>query len=113
MVPTAEALDQVHQLCAQFDVQLLILGNQTGSQTWRKLFQEQLPRLALALIDERYSSQQARLRYWEFYPAGWQVFLPITLRKPPQPYDDLVAVILVERYVQEQIRLGKHNQKQT
>jgi hypothetical protein len=51
-------------------------------------------------VDERYSSLQARDRYWQLFPPrGLVRLLPIGLREPPRPVDDIVAILLVERYL--------------
>ncbi|MCX5964717.1 MAG: Holliday junction resolvase RuvX [Cyanobacteria bacterium] len=78
----------------------LILGDQTGSKQWRSRIIEALPNIQIITIDERFSSQQARDRYWKMYPAqGLQKLVPLGMRTPPRPIDDIVAIILVERYL--------------
>jgi RNase H-fold protein (predicted Holliday junction resolvase) len=101
VITPGEGLAIAQKLCSDYGVTTIILGNQTGSASWQTLFRINFPDLALHTVDETYSSQEARLRYWDFYPAGWQVILPRGLRIPDQPYDDIVAVILIERYVAE------------
>ena len=82
------------------EIQSLILGDQTGSKKWRSRIVEALPNLQIITIDERFSSQQARDRYWQMYPAqGLQKLVPLGMRTPPRPIDDIVAIILVERYL--------------
>ena len=82
------------------EIQSLILGDQTGSKKWRSRIIEALPNLQIITIDERFSSQQARDRYWKMYPAqGLQKLVPLGMRTPPRPIDDIVAIILVERYL--------------
>ncbi len=81
-------------------IQSLILGDQTGSKQWRSRIIEALPNIQIITIDERFSSQQARDRYWKMYPAqGLQKLVPLGMRTPPRPIDDIVAIILVERYL--------------
>ena len=83
-----------------YNIQALILGDQTGSKKWRSRIIEALPDLEIITIDERFSSQQARDRYWSMYPAqGLQKLVPLGMRSPPRPIDDIVAIILVERYL--------------
>ena len=44
---------------------------------------------------------QARKRYWDIYPPkGLWKLVPLSLRVPPIPYDDVVAIILVEQYLE-------------
>jgi RNase H-fold protein (predicted Holliday junction resolvase) len=81
-------------------IKSLILGDQTGSKQWRSRIIEALPNIQIITIDERFSSQQARDRYWKMYPAqGLQKLVPLGMRTPPRPIDDIVAIILVERYL--------------
>lgn len=78
----------------------VVLGNQTLSKVWQAELTTLLPQWSLVVVDERYSSQEARQRYWQYYPArGWQALLPQGLRVPPRPVDDIVAVILIERWL--------------
>jgi len=73
----------------------ILLGNGTGSRAWL----EQLAPLApVLLIEERGSTLAARSRYWQLFPArGWRRLLPMGLRQPPRPWDDVVAQLLVEQ----------------
>ncbi len=58
------------------------------------------------LVDERYSSLEARERYWQMYPpTGLARLIPKGMRVPPRPVDDIVAIILIERYL-AQMGLG-------
>ncbi|MDE5111236.1 MAG: resolvase, partial [Trichodesmium sp. St7_bin2_1] len=47
-----------------------------------------------------YSSLEARERYWQIYPPrGFVRLIPPGMRIPPKPIDDIVAIILIERYL--------------
>ena len=51
-------------------------------------------------MDERYSTLEARDRYWQMYPPqGIIKLLPKGMRQPPRAIDDIVAVLLIERYL--------------
>ncbi len=100
VIPSDQALQTLQAWQPQQPIQTLILGDQTGSKAWRSLIAAALPDLTIIAIDERYSSQEARDRYWQLYPAqGLQKLVPQGMRTPPRPIDDLVAIILVERYL--------------
>ena len=101
VVFTPMVLTTVQELCQQFPIDSLILGNQTGSKAWRQKLQSiLLPQITIVAVDERYSSLEARSRYWQLYPpSGWQTLIPLGLRHPPRPVDDIVAIILVERFL--------------
>ncbi|MFO7030266.1 resolvase [Limnospira fusiformis CCALA 023] len=100
VVAANDAIATVKSLCSQFSVQLVVMGNQTTSRTWKQQMRAVLPEsIQIVEVDERYSSLQARDRYWEMYPPqGLSRLLPQGMRVPPRPIDDIVAIILVERY---------------
>ncbi len=99
----AEAQDlagTVHALCERFRPQVILVGNGTGAERARECLAGLPPEIDLVLVDERFSSQEARARYLAENPArGWRRFLPISLRFPESPYDDYVAVLLAERFL--------------
>jgi RNase H-fold protein (predicted Holliday junction resolvase) len=80
---------------------LLVMGDQTTSKQWKKQLQEELPeQINIVLVDERNSTLEARDRYWEMYPPkGLTKLLPPGMRQPPRPIDDIVAILLIERYL--------------
>lgn len=76
----------------------VVLGDGTGSGAWR----EPLQRLGLTVqvVDERGSTLAARARYWQLLPPrGWRRLLPRGLRLPPRAIDDVVAQLLLERWL--------------
>jgi RNase H-fold protein (predicted Holliday junction resolvase) len=106
VVSSAQVLAKVQDICQNYRIQLIVLGNQTTAKQWLNQLQIVLTEIGsscrICLVDERYSSQEARLRYWDDYPAqGWNWILPKGMRTPPTPYDDIVAQILVERYLSD------------
>jgi RNase H-fold protein (predicted Holliday junction resolvase) len=107
VVPAAEAIAIINTLGQQYDITQIVLGNQTTAAQWRQQLEQQLtPLLPIAMIDERYSTLEARDRYWAMYPAkGLTRLIPQGMRDVPRPIDDIVAIILVERYL-EQRALG-------
>ena len=96
------ALAKIVSLQQQFSIEIIVMGDQTTSKQWRKKLAEQLPSsVNISMVDERYSSLEARDRYWEMYPPqGLQRLIPQGMRLPPRPIDDLVAILLIERYLQ-------------
>lgn len=105
VVSAGEALARLQALWQQFGAERLILGNQTTARGWKRQLESLLPPQQIVLVDERYSSEEARRRYWDFYPPrGWERLLPKGMRVPDKAYDDLVALILVERYWRGQAR---------
>lgn len=95
-----QVLEQIQILRQKFPVSIVVMGNQTSADYW----QQQLTSLSdpprLMLVDERYTSLEARDRYWEMYPPkGLMRLIPQPLRKISRPIDDIVAILLIERYL--------------
>lgn len=101
VVLSEAAISTIQSLCEQFSIELLVIGDQTTSKSWKqKLTQNLSPSIAIIQIDERYSSLEAKERYWQMYPAtGLNRLIPLGMRTPPRPVDDIVAIVLIERYL--------------
>jgi RNase H-fold protein (predicted Holliday junction resolvase) len=101
VVLSPEAIACLGELQSRYHLARVIMGNQTTAKTWQKQLQTSLyPALEVVLVDERNSSLEARERYWEMYPPrGLQRLIPQGMRIPPVPIDDIVAILLVERYL--------------
>ncbi len=84
------------------ELQVVILGKGTG----HKSLQLQLEKLVpdkVHLVDETNTTLFARKRYFQANPPrGWRRLVPLSLQVPPEPYDDFVALLLLERYLAEQ-----------
>jgi RNase H-fold protein (predicted Holliday junction resolvase) len=106
VIAAEQSLEEMRTLLTRFEVQQLLIGSQTGSKEWQAKLCTAFPDLPIAVVDERHSSEEARKRYWDYYPAqGMNAFLPKGMRTPPTPYDDLVALVLIERYLGTSISL--------
>jgi RNase H-fold protein (predicted Holliday junction resolvase) len=94
-IPTIETLPQ------QFPISLMVMGDQTTARQWKlQLGQTLVEQLNIILVDERYSTLEARDRYWQMYPPkGLTRLVPQGMRQPPRPIDDIVALLLIERYL--------------
>ena len=99
---TAAVISQISDLCQQYNVSRIVMGDQTTSKYWKQQLTTVCADLPIALVDERYSSLEARDRYWQMYPANFLTSLiPQGMRQPPRSIDDLVAIILIERYLDQ------------
>ncbi|MDB9316000.1 pre-16S rRNA-processing nuclease YqgF [Spirulina sp. CS-785/01] len=99
VVAASEAIPQLQELVKTHPIQGVVMGNQTTSKQWKAQLEGVLS-VPIYLVDERNSSLEARDRYWQMYPPrGLQRLLPQGLRLPPRPVDDIVAILLVERYL--------------
>lgn len=103
VVPSQDAVTKLQELCQQFPIETLVMGNQTTAKSWKQKLERDLSvSLPIILVDERYSSLEARDRYWQMYPPkGLQRLIPQGLREPPRPIDDIVAILLIERYLRQ------------
>jgi RNase H-fold protein (predicted Holliday junction resolvase) len=110
VVPSYEAISTISKLAQEFQVQQVILGDQTTAKKWKQELEKSgWSADKIIMVDERYSSLEARDRYWEMYPPkGLSRLIPQGMRQPPRPVDDIVAIILIERYL---TKIG-HNDSQ-
>jgi RNase H-fold protein (predicted Holliday junction resolvase) len=102
VVASAEILTTIAQLYQDFPISLLVMGDQTSAKEWQQQLQTHFPEgLRIITVNERYSSLEARDRYWQMYPPkGLMRLLPEGMRTPPRPVDDIVAIVLIERYLE-------------
>jgi RNase H-fold protein (predicted Holliday junction resolvase) len=109
VVSTEVVVSAISQLQQQFEIDLIVLGDQTTSREWQhRLSLELQPTPEIVRVDERNSTLEAQQRYWEMYPPqGLARLLPRALRPIPRPIDDVVAILLVERYLKGD-RTTKH-----
>lgn len=96
-----DVTEKLASLCQQFPIEQLIMGNQTTAKQWKAQLEKMLLRpIPITMVDERNSSVEARDRYWQMYPPqGLTRLIPQGLRVPPRPIDDIVAILLIERYL--------------
>ncbi|MBW4687042.1 MAG: Holliday junction resolvase RuvX [Komarekiella atlantica HA4396-MV6] len=101
VVPAKEAITTIETLRQKFPISLMVMGDQTTAKQWKQqIYQELAEPLNIILVDERYTTLEARDRYWQMYPPkGLTKLLPQSMRQPPRPIDDIVAILLIERYL--------------
>ena len=100
VIPSTEAIAKVGNLLDSYPISLMVMGDQTASKQWKTNLQSSFPDLRIITVDERYSSEEARQRFWDIYPAkGLMKLIPRGMRSPDRPIDDIVATILIERYL--------------
>ena len=88
----------------------VVLGDGTSSAAWRRDLQGQ--GFDVYLVDERGSTLAARDRYWQLFPArGWRALLPSGLRQPPRNWDDVVAQLLLERWLGRPLQRPPHSKR--
>jgi len=100
IIPADAVESKLPQLCSEYQVQQVVMGNQTTAKQWFDRLRQFLPaQMPLILVDERNSTAEAKERYWQLYPPqGLGRLVPLGLRTPPRPVDDIVAIVLIERH---------------
>ena len=92
--------ETIKKLSAQFDLKIAILGNGTTHNAAEKILEKFLP---VKVVDEKHTTELARLEYWKKKPpAGWRKLLPTSMQVPPEPVDAIVAEILVKRFLESE-----------
>jgi RNase H-fold protein (predicted Holliday junction resolvase) len=100
VIDSAKAIAIIQQLVQKYAINLIVMGDGTTSKTWQQQIESNVPMVVVTTINETNSTLEARDRYWVMYPpTGLQRLIPQGLRTPPRPVDDLVAIILLERYL--------------
>ncbi len=84
-----------------YQVETIVVGDRTGGEDFCSLFQTAFAGKGLKIvnIDEDYSSYEGRRRFLIKNRKGWRRLVPLSLQYPRESYDDYVAVILGERYL--------------
>ena len=101
VVSADSVIDEISELRQRFPISMVVLGDQTASKGWKNALSQLSDPPRIMLVDERYSSLEARDRYWQMYPpTGLTGLIPQALRTIPRPIDDIVAILLIERYLQ-------------
>lgn len=102
VVMAERAISTLNQLRQAYPLTLMVMGNQTTSAQWQqRLTKELSPPLPIVTVDERYSTLEARDRYWQLFPPrGLARLIPKGMRVPKGAIDDIVAIILIERYLE-------------
>lgn len=102
VVQAEEAIATIQRLRLQFPISFLVMGDQTTAKQWKQTLSADLSDpLRIVMVDERYSTLQARDRYWQMYPPrGLARLIPLSFRGIARPIDDIVAILLIERYLE-------------
>lgn len=105
VINTAQLRNVILELIIEYNTRHIIMGDGTSSKE-AKCTLEQIniegQSITVILIDEHHSTDQARQLYWKKNPPrGLMRLIPVTMRVPPEPVDDYVAVILAKRFFEK------------
>lgn len=108
IVPTNEFAERLVLWNKKYSLQMIILGDGTLSKQFQRLIKELGLGLTVEVIDEAFSTLEAREMYFELYPPrGLRHWIPRSLQTPNRPVDDLVAIVLLKRYFGEMPQISK------
>ena len=81
----------------------VVLGNGTGSEEHKQWVEKALPGYPVYIVDEKYSTEEAKALYWKLYPPhGLRRQIPLGLQIPPEPLDGYAAVVQVHRFMEQE-----------
>ena len=104
IIETQDLSANIEGLMNEYHTRTVIIGNGTSSKEAKKLLEKIIIHeqpLNVTLVDEYRTTDEGRRRYWqENPPRGFRRLIPVTMQTPPHPVDDYVAIILAERYLE-------------
>jgi len=108
VIETSRLAAVVEELARTRGITTVVLGDRTAHRSavdaLAEVTVEGRP-LSIHPVDEHRSSDEGRSRYWhDNQPRGIMRLIPVTMRTPPVPVDDYVAVILAERFFRQNCR---------
>ncbi|MDO8684676.1 MAG: pre-16S rRNA-processing nuclease YqgF [Armatimonadota bacterium] len=102
VVPKDRLGEMVQKFAGSFSPAVIIVGGGTGGRDAKTVIESLPVGPPVKTVDERFTSLNARVRFFkENPPRGLRRLIPTTLQVPSVPYDDYVAVLLAERYIAE------------
>jgi len=100
IIHTDEIAGSIKQLIGGYGVEAIVIGNGTYSGSLVEEVEKLNLPLPIEIVEEAYSTQRARVRYFQENPRrGLWRLIPVGLLFPPCAVDDYAAVILAEDYI--------------
>ncbi len=94
--------DEIKNISAEYDTDLLIIGSGTSSKQKQQLIKKNLPSLNIVVVDEYRTTDEARKLYFaDNPPQGLKKFIPLGMQTPPVPVDDYAAIVIGRRYLKQ------------
>ena len=99
VISTEKIAKTIEDILNIYKINKIILGNGTNYKNIEERLKNHFSILKIILIEEKFSTLEARKKYFEAHPPqGISKLIPLSLRVPTCHYDDFVAVILAEKY---------------
>lgn len=84
-----------------YQVSAIVIGDGTSSKTTIANLKNEIKEVPIHTVNEYRTTDAAKVRYWEDNPpTGVKRFIPKGMLIPPCPIDDYAAIILGERYLE-------------
>lgn len=103
IVSTDSVPCELQSLLAMYPtVSVLVCGNGTNHKAVGSIVKEVAEELekVFAFVNEKYTTEEARRRYFEVHPPiGWRKLMPRGMLYPSVPVDDITAWIIGERWL--------------
>ena len=100
VVAKSEIIEAVRKLATEYRPDRVLIGGGTGGADVSRLIRGASLGLEIETVDERFTSELARERYFrEHPPRGLRRLIPLSLQVPPEPIDDYAAILLAEEYL--------------
>ena len=100
IISRKKLLSSLDCLLNRYDIKQIVLGDGTSSEQIKTIIENKVKDvIAITIIDESYSTREAEQRYKKQNPpSGWKKIFAWLDWKPDCAVDDYVAVILAERF---------------
>lgn len=100
VVATVELVPIIGSWVAQHEIELVAVGDRTGSENVRRLVMQSFPSLSVVPVEEGGTTLEARRLYFADHPPrGWRRLVPRSMQVPAGPYDDYAAIAMGRRYL--------------
>ena len=100
VIKRKDLAEKVYSIISNFEITDIIIGSGTTSRGLKSEIEKIANGVRISFIKEEFTTLEARERYFkENPPKGIFRLMPKTLLYPKRPFDDYVAVILGERYI--------------
>lgn len=107
IIATKEMECALKELQRKYPFKKLVIGDGTSSKEFCQRFIKDFPACVIEIVDEAYSTLEARGLYFKLHPPqGLKRLLPLSMLTPEGPVDDLVAVVLLQRYLGDMPKIG-------
>lgn len=100
IIPKESLPSSLPLYAAKHGISTFVIGQSSfGKELEKNLLKLEI-RADVIFVSEKYSTLEARRRYWkENRPKGFLKLVPTSMRIPPVPVDDYAAVIIGERFL--------------